>query len=233
MRFSRVDWIDNLPNTISPPSSPSTLCQSPRPSPSPSTRSLSPSDNPDKRQRIDTDWEFLTSPEYSFSPRRSLSPSSEDTQYPLSLQSAHHPKSKLTLRPSNTTKLPPNPSAVTPNNSATLQSTARLTRNQAHQQGIVLPPISSYLAYTNTLPLLSLLSATLPLDPIEPQSYQQAISLENPDREKWIEAMRIEVKFLLENETWELIIPPPTVRTLSAKWVFGLKRGIDGEITRF
>lgn len=45
--------------------------------------------------------------------------------------------------------------------------------------------------------------------------------------------MRIEMKSLLQNETWELIIPPPTVRTLSAKWVFKLKRGKDGEITRY
>lgn len=45
--------------------------------------------------------------------------------------------------------------------------------------------------------------------------------------------MRIEMKSLLQNETWELIIPPPTVRTLSAKWVFKLKRGKGGEITRY
>lgn len=149
MRFSRVDWIDNLPSNISPPSSPSTLCQCPRPSPNLS-RSLSPSDNPNKRQKIDTDWDFLTSPDYSFSPRRSLSPSPEEVQYPISLQSAHHSHSKLALRPDNTTGSRPNPSAVTPDNSAILQSNPRLTRNQAYQQGIVLPPTSSYLAYTNT-----------------------------------------------------------------------------------
>ncbi len=41
------------------------------------------------------------------------------------------------------------------------------------------------------------------------------------------------MKSLLENKTWELIQPPTTVKTLSAKWVFKLKRGKDGEITRF
>lgn len=41
------------------------------------------------------------------------------------------------------------------------------------------------------------------------------------------------MRSLLENETWELIILPPTVRTLSPKWVFKLKRGNDGEITRY
>ncbi len=39
------------------------------------------------------------------------------------------------------------------------------------------------------------------------------------------------MKSLLKNETWELIQPSPTVETLSAKWVFKLKREKDSEIT--
>ncbi len=52
MQFPNVEWIDNLPPTISPPPSPSTLYASPSPSPN-SSRSLSPPLNPNKRQRVD------------------------------------------------------------------------------------------------------------------------------------------------------------------------------------
>lgn len=41
------------------------------------------------------------------------------------------------------------------------------------------------------------------------------------------------MRSLLDNKIWKLMEPPPTVPTLSAKWVFRLKRGKDGEITRF
>ena len=52
MRFSKVEWIDNLPPTISPPPSPSTFYTSPSPSPN-SSRSLIPPLNFNKRQRVD------------------------------------------------------------------------------------------------------------------------------------------------------------------------------------
>ena len=77
VRFLRINWMDNLPNIISHPSNPSTLCQYSRPSSSP-FRSLSPSDNPNKRQQIDIDWDFLTLLNYSFSLRRSLPSSSKE-----------------------------------------------------------------------------------------------------------------------------------------------------------
>lgn len=61
-------------------------------------------------------------------------------------------------------------SSVTLDNlSPALEPNARLTRYQAYQQGTVLPPISSYLTYTNTLPLISLLSAAF--EPTERHNY--------------------------------------------------------------
>ncbi len=85
----------------------------------------------------------------------------------------------------------------------------------------------------NILPFFSLLLAALPLDPSEPQNYQEFVSFDNPDRAKLIEAMKIEMKSLLENKTWGLIQPPLAVKTISAKRVFKLKRRKNGEITRF
>lgn len=77
----------------------------------------------------------------------------------------------LRLTPLRSTPYPlRDTSSVTLDNlSPALEPNARLTRNQAYQQGIVLPPISSYLTYTNTLPLFSLLSAAF--EPIERKNY--------------------------------------------------------------
>ena len=45
--------------------------------------------------------------------------------------------------------------------------------------------------------------------------------------------MRIEMKSLLENKVWELVLLLSTVQILSAKWVFKLKEGKDSEITQY
>ena len=45
--------------------------------------------------------------------------------------------------------------------------------------------------------------------------------------------MREELNLLLDNETWSMTIPPAGTRTLSAKWVYRLKRSGDGEIVRY
>lgn len=41
------------------------------------------------------------------------------------------------------------------------------------------------------------------------------------------------MKSLLENETWELVFLSSTVQILGAKWVFNLKQGKNGEITKY
>lgn len=210
MRFSKVEWIDNIQSAISPPPSPSTFCASPSPPQNLSSQSLSPPPNSHKRQRMDWDWDFLTPQMFPSSPTMSPSPQrdieDETDNYRIALRSTIYPTKDISL--------------VTPNHAnktAALQPNARLTRNQAHQQGIVLPPTSSYFAYTNTLPLFSLLSAAVSLDPIEPQNYKEAVIFNNPDRAQWIKAMSDEMSSLLHNETWKLMEPPPTVRTLGAK----------------
>ena len=132
---------------------------------------MSPPFNPNKRQRVDWDWDFLTSPDHSFSPRMSISPSPERSDahaehetddHSISLQSTHHSTQK---------------SGITSDKTAISQPKPRLTRNQAHQQGIIFLPIFFYFAYTNTLPLFSLLLAALPLDPIEPQTTKKLLAL--------------------------------------------------------
>ena len=121
------------------------------------------------------DYHFLTLLDYSFSPTRFLSSTLEKAEHPII---AHHFTPKLTPLPGG---LEPNSSTLTSNSGTISQSNPHLTQNQAHQPGIVLTPISSYIDYKNTLPLFSLLSAVLQIDLIKSQSYQEAISLENLD----------------------------------------------------
>ncbi len=45
--------------------------------------------------------------------------------------------------------------------------------------------------------------------------------------------MQEEFDSLIENQTWGLSAIPPNRVSLSGKWVFKLKRGPEGEITRF
>ena len=45
--------------------------------------------------------------------------------------------------------------------------------------------------------------------------------------------MKDEHKSLLDNITWILVDPPPNRRVLRGKWVYKLKRGLNGEILRY
>ena len=42
-----------------------------------------------------------------------------------------------------------------------------------------------------------------------------------------------ELKLFNENETWKLVVRPIHQRVLGGKWVYKLKRGLGGEVTRY
>lgn len=53
------------------------------------------------------------------------------------------------------------------------------------------------------------------------------------DSEKWICAMKDEIKSLEENKTWNLVELPKEKKVIKTKWIFKTKRNVDGDITRF
>ena len=67
----------------------------------------------------------------------------------------------------------------------------------------------------------------------EPKTYEDAVK-GNSDAKKWQEAMKDEYRSLMENKTW-ILVPgcPPGRKALRGKWVYTLKRGPAGEITRY
>jgi len=69
------------------------------------------------------------------------------------------------------------------------------------------------------------------LDAMEPKTYKAAC--EGPHADDWKAAMDDEFQSLRENETWELVNESTATNLLSGKWVYRLKRGADGRITRY
>ncbi|TPX56826.1 DNA-directed DNA polymerase, partial [Powellomyces hirtus] len=64
----------------------------------------------------------------------------------------------------------------------------------------------------------------------EPQTYKQALS--SDDAPKWTEAINAELKSLHTHDTWEVINPkslPHNQRPIRNKWVFKIKRDLDGQ----
>ena len=66
------------------------------------------------------------------------------------------------------------------------------------------------------------------LDDAEPKTYEEAVM--GPDSEKWLEAMRSELKSMADNQVWNLVEPIGEVRPIECKWVFKKKIDIDGNV---
>ena len=65
----------------------------------------------------------------------------------------------------------------------------------------------------------------------DPVSYSQAITNDNSD--KWIAAMKDELKSMADNQVWELAPLPNGHKTVGCKWIFKTKRDCHGNIERY
>ena len=65
----------------------------------------------------------------------------------------------------------------------------------------------------------------------EPASMTEALA--SPDKEKWIDAMEMEMESLHKNEVWDLVKLPKDRKAVGSKWVFKLKVGPDGLVQRY
>jgi hypothetical protein len=50
---------------------------------------------------------------------------------------------------------------------------------------------------------------------------------------KWTEAMQAEFDALIKNKTWRLVPPNKGKNIIDCKWVFNIKRKLDGSIDRY
>lgn len=65
----------------------------------------------------------------------------------------------------------------------------------------------------------------------EPKSYHDAIN--STERAQWLEAMQDELESLQANQTWELVSLPEGRTAIGSKWVYKVKRDVDGQVNRF
>ena len=64
----------------------------------------------------------------------------------------------------------------------------------------------------------------------DPQNLQDTLS--RPDCNLWINAMTDEIQSLQENDTWELVKHPIDRDIIDPRWVFYIKKHIDGSIEK-
>ncbi|OXA48994.1 Copia protein [Folsomia candida] len=65
----------------------------------------------------------------------------------------------------------------------------------------------------------------------EPSTYKEAV--ESKEKEEWIKAMQDEIESHKKNGTWKYVKRSANARLLDSKWVYKLKRKMDGTIDRF
>jgi hypothetical protein len=75
------------------------------------------------------------------------------------------------------------------------------------------------------------LAAKVSLEDEDPFFYADAIA--SVDATQWIEAMKTEIAALEFNHTWTLASLPPGRSSIKCRWVFKLKRCVDGSIERY
>ena len=57
--------------------------------------------------------------------------------------------------------------------------------------------------------------------------------LSTPEKHCWLEAMEKEMKYLQDNDVWELVDLPEDRKPVSSKWVFKTKTDADGHIEQY
>ncbi|KAM0980694.1 hypothetical protein TB1_013281 [Malus domestica] len=62
----------------------------------------------------------------------------------------------------------------------------------------------------------------------EPETFEEA-----SQSSEWMTAMKEEIDALQQNQTWDLVPKPRDVKPISCKWVYKIKRHLDGSIERY
>ncbi|GJX35221.1 retrotransposon protein, putative, ty1-copia subclass [Tanacetum coccineum] len=62
----------------------------------------------------------------------------------------------------------------------------------------------------------------------EPANYKAALL--DPESDKWLDAMNVEMQSMKDNEVWDLVDLPPNGKIVGRKWLFKKKTDVDGAI---
>ena len=64
-----------------------------------------------------------------------------------------------------------------------------------------------------------------------PKSLKQAVN--GPNKEDWLKALNTEYDALIQNDTWELVLPPKGRKVLGSHWLLDVKYHASGAVDRF
>lgn len=62
----------------------------------------------------------------------------------------------------------------------------------------------------------------------EPWDFREAI-----EEKVWRDACEEEIKSIVKNGTWDLVDLPPGAKPIGLKWIFKIKRNVDGSINKY
>nr|GEW09024.1 putative retrotransposon Ty1-copia subclass protein [Tanacetum cinerariifolium] len=62
----------------------------------------------------------------------------------------------------------------------------------------------------------------------EPGNYKAALL--DPESDKWLDAMNVEMQSMKDNKVWDLVDLPPDGKTVGSKWLFKKKTDMDGAV---
>ncbi|GJW34177.1 hypothetical protein Tco_0054209 [Tanacetum coccineum] len=65
----------------------------------------------------------------------------------------------------------------------------------------------------------------------EPNNYKAALL--DPESDKWLNAMNVEMQSIKHNKVWDLVDLPPNGKTVGSKWIFKKKTDIDEVVHTF
>ncbi|GKG49091.1 putative retrotransposon ty1-copia subclass protein, partial [Tanacetum coccineum] len=62
----------------------------------------------------------------------------------------------------------------------------------------------------------------------EPTNYKAALL--DPESDKWLNAINVEIPSMKDNEVWDLVDLYPNGKTFGSKWLFKKKTDMDGAV---
>ncbi|RVW14668.1 Retrovirus-related Pol polyprotein from transposon TNT 1-94 [Vitis vinifera] len=65
----------------------------------------------------------------------------------------------------------------------------------------------------------------------DPLTFKMA--MDDVDREKWQEAMKLEIESMYSNSVWKLVDLPEGIKPIGCKWIYKRKRGPNGKVETF
>lgn len=88
-------------------------------------------------------------------------------------------------------------------------------------------PLSNYLTYDNTSAKYECYVSKFS-NLVEPSSFREV-----PMDPRWVDAMKLEIKALDDNKTWDVVELPSGRNAVGSKWIYKIKHQDNGEVERF